>query len=55
LNFPLPGGETNLNPSGLEQLEQTLQNLDDLLPSWSNNVSSTYFSHARTFAITIGG
>jgi uncharacterized circularly permuted ATP-grasp superfamily protein/uncharacterized alpha-E superfamily protein len=55
LNFPLPGGETNLNQSGLEQLDQTLQNLDDLLPSWSNNVSSTYFSHARTFAITIGG
>jgi uncharacterized alpha-E superfamily protein len=55
LNFPLPGGETNLNQSGLEQLDQTLQNLDELLPSWSNNVSSTYFSHARTFAITIGG
>jgi uncharacterized alpha-E superfamily protein len=55
LNFPLPGGETNLNSSGLEQLEQTLQNLGNLLPSWSNNVSSTYFSHARTFAITIGG
>jgi uncharacterized circularly permuted ATP-grasp superfamily protein/uncharacterized alpha-E superfamily protein len=55
LNFPLPGGESNLNPSGLELLQQTLQSLDELLPSWSNNVSSTYFSHARTFAITIGG
>jgi hypothetical protein len=36
------------------QLDRLLQDLEELLPSWSNNVSNTYFSHARTFAITIG-
>jgi hypothetical protein len=28
--------------------------LEGLLPSWSNNLSSRYFSHARTLPITIG-
>ncbi len=31
-----------------------LKELGNLLPSWSNNLSNTYFSHARTFPITIG-
>jgi hypothetical protein len=25
-----------------------------LLPSWSNNLSNRYFSHARTLPISIG-
>lgn len=56
LKYPLPGEEqTELNQAGQAQLDRSLKDLEDLLPSWSNNVSSTYFSHARTFAITIGG
>jgi uncharacterized circularly permuted ATP-grasp superfamily protein/uncharacterized alpha-E superfamily protein len=35
-------------------LDKLLQDLEELLPSWSNNISNTYFSHARTFAITLG-
>jgi uncharacterized circularly permuted ATP-grasp superfamily protein/uncharacterized alpha-E superfamily protein len=40
--------------NGLGQLEHFLRGLEALLPQWSNNLSSTYFSHARTMAITIG-
>jgi hypothetical protein len=39
---------------GLSQLERFLRGLEELLPSWSNNLSSRYFSHARTLPITIG-
>ncbi len=35
-------------------LERFLRELERLLPSWSNNLSSRYFSHARTLPITIG-
>ena len=35
-------------------LEKLLLELQELLPSWSDNISNTYFSHARTFALTIG-
>jgi uncharacterized circularly permuted ATP-grasp superfamily protein/uncharacterized alpha-E superfamily protein len=54
LHYPLPGAEPGLAKDGRPQLERTLTDLDNLLPSWSNNVSNTYFSHARTFAITVG-
>ncbi len=36
------------------RLRRFLGELDELLPSWSDNLSSTYFSHARTLPITIG-
>jgi uncharacterized alpha-E superfamily protein len=36
------------------RLKRSLQALEKFLPSWSNNLSNTYFSHARTFPITIG-
>ena len=36
------------------RLNGLLKELGNLLPSWSNNLSNTYFSHARTFPITIG-
>ncbi len=34
-------------------LDKLLLELEGLLPTWSNNLSNTYFSHARTFAITL--
>ena len=38
----------------LLQLDQYLAELETLLPSWSNNLSNRYFSHARTLPITVG-
>jgi uncharacterized circularly permuted ATP-grasp superfamily protein/uncharacterized alpha-E superfamily protein len=39
---------------GLRRLDRYLADLEKLLPSWSNNLSSRYFSHARTLPITMG-
>jgi uncharacterized alpha-E superfamily protein len=55
VKYPLPGGATVANgSSGLSRLERFLRELERLLPSWSNNLSNRYFSHARTLPITIG-
>ena len=55
IKYPLPGAETTPNDShSLFRLEHFLKELERLLPSWSNNLSSRYFSHARTLPITIG-
>jgi uncharacterized circularly permuted ATP-grasp superfamily protein/uncharacterized alpha-E superfamily protein len=54
LAYSAPGA---LEPDKLEpfvNLDRLLQEFEELFPSWSNNISNTYFSHARTFAITIG-
>ncbi len=40
--------------NGYEEVDQFLARLENLLPSWSNNLSSHYFSHARTLPITMG-
>jgi uncharacterized circularly permuted ATP-grasp superfamily protein/uncharacterized alpha-E superfamily protein len=42
------------NSEGLLRLENFLEGLERLLPSWSDNLSSRYFSHARTLPISIG-
>jgi uncharacterized alpha-E superfamily protein len=55
LQYPLPGVAPSANGSdGLSRLERFLRELEVLLPSWSNNLSSRYFSHARTLPITVG-
>jgi uncharacterized alpha-E superfamily protein len=55
LKYPLPGAERAANcADGLIQLERFLGGLEKLLPSWSNNLSSRYFSHARTLPVTMG-
>jgi uncharacterized circularly permuted ATP-grasp superfamily protein/uncharacterized alpha-E superfamily protein len=36
-------------------LGKVIEELDALLPSWSDNLTNTYFSHARTFGVRIGG
>ncbi len=55
LKYPLPGDYDAGNGSdGLSKLERFLRELEQLLPSWSNNLSSRYFSHARTLPISIG-
>ena len=53
IKYPLPGAAAN-GSDGLSRLESFLGELERLLPSWSNNLSSRYFSHARTLPITIG-
>ena len=40
--------------AGFAELDQFLDRLETLLPSWSNNLSSHYFSHARTLPIAMG-
>jgi uncharacterized alpha-E superfamily protein len=55
LKYPLPGASSAANGShGLSQLERFLKGLEKSLPSWSNNLSSRYFSHARTLPVTMG-
>jgi uncharacterized circularly permuted ATP-grasp superfamily protein/uncharacterized alpha-E superfamily protein len=55
LTYPLPGAAAVANGSdGLARLDRFLREMERLLPSWSNNLSSRYFSHARTLPITIG-
>jgi uncharacterized circularly permuted ATP-grasp superfamily protein/uncharacterized alpha-E superfamily protein len=41
-------------PEKLAKLDRYLGELESLLPSWSNNLSSRYFSHARTLPVTVG-
>jgi uncharacterized circularly permuted ATP-grasp superfamily protein/uncharacterized alpha-E superfamily protein len=55
MKYPLPGAKSTANGSdSLSQLERFLRGLEKLLPSWSNNLSSRYFSHARTLPVTMG-
>ena len=55
IEYPLPGAANVPQRSeSLSRLERWLRELEHLLPSWSNNLSNRYFSHARTLPITIG-
>ncbi len=55
VKFPIPGADMVENGfESLFRLERFLKDLEALLPSWSNNLSSRYFSHARTLPITMG-
>ncbi|WP_260738571.1 circularly permuted type 2 ATP-grasp protein [Tunturiibacter lichenicola] len=54
LNYPLPGAAAVAKgANGLSRLENFLKDLERLLPSWSNNLSNRYFSHARTLPIAM--
>jgi uncharacterized circularly permuted ATP-grasp superfamily protein/uncharacterized alpha-E superfamily protein len=53
-NYALPDTPVRKAGEGLSRLDHFLRGLEGLLASWSNNLSSTYFSHARTLPITIG-
>jgi uncharacterized circularly permuted ATP-grasp superfamily protein/uncharacterized alpha-E superfamily protein len=55
LDFPLPGsGRTAINSEGQLELDRLLHFIQNLLPSWADNISFTYFNHARTYPISIG-
>jgi hypothetical protein len=51
--YPAPDTSDHRD-AGLRRLDRCLGDLGNLLPSWSNNLSSRYFSHARTLPITMG-
>jgi uncharacterized alpha-E superfamily protein len=56
LDFPLPGSAaTSQHSEGIVQLDRTLEYVQNLLPSWADNISLAYFNHARTFPISMGG
>jgi len=56
LDFPLPGaGPIVANSEGQVELDRLLRFIQVLLPSWADNISLTYFNHARTLPISIGG
>ena len=55
LSYSLPSDRSKAKGSeDLARLESFLGGLERLLPSWSDNLSSRYFSHARTLPISIG-
>lgn len=57
MHYSLPGGaepSADDETHGVARLERFLREMEVLLPSWSNNLSNRYFSHARTLPITIG-
>jgi uncharacterized alpha-E superfamily protein len=47
-------GEPSDGDAALQSLDKYLADLEALLLSWSNNLSSRYFSHARTLPTTMG-
>jgi uncharacterized alpha-E superfamily protein len=54
--FALPGGDRPIgDPGGQSQIDRTLVSVQKLLPSWADNISLTYFDHAHTYPISIGG
>lgn len=56
LNYPLPGADQPPRNSEPQiKLDRALELIQELLPSWADNVSNTYFGHARTLPIGIGG
>jgi uncharacterized circularly permuted ATP-grasp superfamily protein/uncharacterized alpha-E superfamily protein len=56
LDLPLPGNNRMAAESeGQLQLRGALSFVEDLLPAWADNISLTYFNHARAFPISIGG
>jgi uncharacterized alpha-E superfamily protein len=56
VDFPLPGFRGTAEKSeGQLELEGLLGYIENLLPSWADNISLTYFNHARTLPISVGG
>ncbi len=55
VRYPLPGTDgVERDTKERHRMKQILKELDDFLPNWANNLSETYFVHARTLPVTIG-
>jgi uncharacterized circularly permuted ATP-grasp superfamily protein/uncharacterized alpha-E superfamily protein len=50
----LPRSHRGTHGGQLRQLDLYLASLERLLPAWSDNLSSRYFSHARALPVTMG-
>ncbi len=46
--------KTTRRPQTMKHLDRFLSELEHLLPKWSNDLSSRYFSHARTLPVRMG-
>jgi uncharacterized circularly permuted ATP-grasp superfamily protein/uncharacterized alpha-E superfamily protein len=56
IDFPLPGSARAGDESdGQLELKSLLGFVENLLPSWADNISQSYFNHARTYPISMGG
>lgn len=56
LEYPLPGADSSGRSfEGPAQLDRMFGSLQYLLPSWADNLARTFFDHARSFPISIGG
>ena len=56
LEYPLPGADGSAAKDEMRaQLDHVLGYIGNLLPTWADNIARTYFGHATTFPITIGG
>ncbi|MGI4828173.1 MAG: circularly permuted type 2 ATP-grasp protein [Janthinobacterium lividum] len=53
MTFPM-SGKMAAGKDPFTRLDRYLAELEDLLPSWSNTLSSHYFSHARTLPTSMG-
>ncbi len=57
VNYPLerssPSNQSQGDSIPQLKLDQSLGFIEELLPSWADNVSNTYFGHARTLPIQI--
>jgi hypothetical protein len=53
IKFPL-ASKPDRGQHSLARLDKHLAELENLLPTWSNNLSTRYFSHARTLPTTMG-
>lgn len=55
LNYNLPGAPKRADlQEERVRLTRFLKDLQELLPSWADNLANNYFSHARTLPISIG-
>lgn len=56
LDYPVPGADrAGVDDGARAELDRSLCYLQELLRSWADNLSNTYFGHARTLPISIGG
>jgi uncharacterized alpha-E superfamily protein len=56
LEFPLPGGDGSATRGeGRSRIDDALGSVQQLLYSWAQNVSFTYFEHVHTYPVSIGG
>jgi hypothetical protein len=54
LHYPLPNAVKQTNGAGFKVLRSFLDDLEEMLHSWSRNLTARYFSHVSVLPIKIG-